>query len=218
MQRLQTPSWTWWIKSNLLQMRPSENDTWPRNGPPRFLASVREVGTIMPWDALPEHINEPHEWEGTDWDNWFQRSWIKIKGWFAYGPRSKHWWARWQQPVLKFGYGVKRWEHLKHPDLYLKDRKFDNPKTVAVLQEDGYFPSVVQYWSRAHFLLTYAPGSLGLGWGVSFHWFWPWAKPLPYPEKGDFTIKDMVSVRFGTRWDKDQVNWFPSAAIGGDFV
>lgn len=172
----------------------------------------------MPWDALPEHINEPHEWEGTDHDNWAQRWLLKIKGWMAYSVRSKHWWAKWRQPVLEFGWGVKRWEHLDKPDLYFEHRSKDTPGTTRKLHRQGYFPSVVQYWSRWHFLLTYAPGSFGIGWHVSFHCFWPWAKPAPYPERRDFTILEMFSIRFGTRFDKDNVNWFPSAAVGGDFV
>lgn len=172
----------------------------------------------MPWDALPEHIDEPHEWKGTDWDTKVQRWLLKFKGWFAYGPRSKHKWAQWRTPKLVFGYGVHRWENLKHEDLYLPNRGFDTAKTVEVVSEDGYFPSVIQYWSRAHILLTYAPGSYGFGWHLSFHFFWPWAKPTAYPDRKDFTIKEMFSFRIGARYDKDDVHWFPSAAIGGDFV
>lgn len=41
----------------------------------------------MPRCALPEKLDEPEEWKGTDWDNWFQRPLLKIKHWFAFGPR-----------------------------------------------------------------------------------------------------------------------------------
>ena len=172
----------------------------------------------MPWDALPEHLNSPEKWKGTDWDNGLQRWLLKFKGWFAYGPRSKHKWAQWDLPKCIIGLGVYRWEAIKLSDLYLPLRKFSTAKSTRILREDGYFPSVVQYWSRAHFLLTYAPGSHGFGWHLSLHFFWPWANPTKFPERSDFTIKEMFSFRIGARFDKDFVHWFPSAAVGGDFV
>jgi hypothetical protein len=61
----------------------------------------------MPWSALPEHLNSPEKWAGTDdskvaWMNWR----LKVKGWFAYGPRAKEWWARWRtSPVCLFKIG-----------------------------------------------------------------------------------------------------------------
>lgn len=203
----------------------------------------------MPWDALPEHIDEPHEWEGTDWDNKWQRWLLQIKGFFFFGPRARQrwvisfvpfplililpftiwvtgwsWWyllplipiplkAKWKSPPrLIFGYGVTRWESFDRNDLVLDKSKFQFWFNTKGLVENGYFPSVVQYWSPRHFLLTWP-------YHVSFHTFWPWKKPETYPTKRDYTIKEMISHRHGARFDKDNVYNFPSTApVTGDFV
>ena len=168
---------------------------------------------MSPWDALPDHIDEPKEWDKTDWDNKWQRWLLKFKGWFAYGPRSRHSWAAWKSPPkVLFGLGIYRWEHLKHGDLYLPLRKFTTAKSTAVLRGDGYFPSVNQYWSRFHLMIQWP-------FQISVHWYWPWKSVPKFPGRpGDFTIKEMVYLRLGARYDKDDVYWFPSAAAGGDFV
>lgn len=41
----------------------------------------------MPKCALPEHIDEPGEWENTDDDVWYMRWRMYIKGWFAFANR-----------------------------------------------------------------------------------------------------------------------------------
>jgi len=77
---------------------------------------------MAPWDCLPKHIDEPHEWDGYDDDDHFYTRWRKkIKGWFAIGNaanRSKHKWANWRKwPLVIFmakGSGAYRVENDVH--------------------------------------------------------------------------------------------------------
>ena len=149
----------------------------------------------MPWDALPEHIDTPGEWEGTDWDVWYQRWMLKIKGVFAYGPRSNHWWAKWR-PIPKdlINLHATRKETVKN---------FDSNEVLV-------YTSVIQYWQRWHLLIQWPLH-------VSFHVYWAGKDVLPEPARKDFTIKNMVYIRLGARFDNDQVYWMPSLFIGGDW-
>jgi len=71
---------------------------------------------MSPWDALPEHINEPNEWDGKDDDDHWYTKWRKqVKGWFAFSAigRSKHKWAnfrRYPKNIFKIGKGTWRYE------------------------------------------------------------------------------------------------------------
>lgn len=64
----------------------------------------------MPWDALPPHINEPHEWDGKDDDDhWYTRWRKQVKGWFAFGPRCRARWARFRNwPITLFCWSSNR--------------------------------------------------------------------------------------------------------------
>lgn len=151
----------------------------------------------MPWDALPEHIDEPSEWEGTDWDNRWQRWMLKIKGFFAYGHRSKHWWAKWR---------------VVPKDLINKNatrREIYDELRDGVNYSHGY-TSVIQYWERWHFLVQWP-------FHVSFHVYWKKGTVPKKPNNRDFKITEMIYIRFGARFDNDGVYWFPSFFIGGDF-
>jgi len=147
--------------------------------------------------ALPEHINESHEWAGTDHDTWLMRWYIPFKIKFCvYGPRAKESWARWRRiPKTLANLNASRIETLQD----------------CLTKELLECPSVIQYWERWHFLVQWPLH-------FSFHYYWPWTKvPKSTVRPGDFTIKDMVYIRFGARFDQDQVYWFPSAFVGGDF-
>lgn len=166
----------------------------------------------MPWDALPEHIDEPHEWEGTDWDNWFQKSWLKIKGWFAYGPRSNHWWAKWREtpiPLIMLNCRRLVYTDSSQPD-YLATKKHWFPWNSKEWREKKYYPAIIQYWTR---------WSFGIAWPFHFHFHFYFKKKTipPHPDSRDFSIFEMVFLRFGARRDQDKVYWFPSLFIGGDF-
>jgi len=116
---------------------------------------------MSPWDCLPEHINEPHEWDGYDDDDHFYTRWRKkVKGWFAIGNaanRSKHKWANWRElPITLFvthGVGSLRFEST--------DGSFDivMPSTkrtwwYEVPNSDLYL-SRVQYWCGWHIALEW---------------------------------------------------------------
>ena len=149
----------------------------------------------MPWSALPEHIDEPEEWKDTDWDNPLQRWMLKIKGWFAYGPRATERWAKWR-PVPK---------DLININATRKERVRD-----VTTQTFLSYTSVIQYWTRYHLLIQWP-------FHISFHIYWRKKDVLPQPERKDFSIKNMVYFRFGARFDNDQVYWFPAIFIGGDW-
>jgi len=154
-----------------------------------LLLSVEE-GIAVPRSALPSHLDEPSEWRGTDWDNPCQRWMLKFKHWFAFGPRATEWWARWR-PVPKDLIAV-------------------NCRRIETINGLAY-TSVIQYWSRFSVLIQWP-------FHVMIHWYWPWTKIPDEPDiPGDFIFLDMIFVRFGARFDNDQVYWFPSFFIGGDF-
>lgn len=101
----------------------------------------------MPWSALPEHLNSPEKWKGTDMDTFLWRWTLKIKGWFAFGPRAKEWWARWRPvpvDIFKINDGTE-WRY--------------------EIVNDLSYTSRVQYWSRWHLLIQW-PLS------ISFHFYW----------------------------------------------
>ena len=164
----------------------------------------------MPWDALPEHINTPEEWYGTDWDNPLQRWLLYIKGWFAYSAvgRSRYWWANWRRfPKLLFAFkGKGPWR--------IEDDEKAYPLTdLSLLDHTKEYLSVIQYWTRWHFACQLWPFHL------QFHFYWRQKYVPKVPNNnGDSTIFRMVSWRIGCRRDSDQVYWFPAIAFGGDFT
>ena len=170
----------------------------------------------MPKSALPDHIDEPHEWDGTDWDWWGQKWMLKIKHWFAYGPRAKEWWARWREvPIVLFGIkgaGPWRYEYTKDgkPDFF-----YDENNCIGfwhkVPHPDLYYLAVTQYFSRWHFAVQWP-------FHVTFHIYFTKDIPIqPQRPEEDYTIRTMFFIRFGARRDADRVYWFPSMFVGGDF-
>ena len=149
----------------------------------------------MPWSALPPHIDDEHEWKGTDWDkpglSWHN----KYKGWFAYGPRAKEKWARWRtipRVLVKLkGKGPWRYE-------------------TDDLSGKSYL-SRVQYWTRWHFQIQWP-------FMVAFHIYWR-AKDVPQePNRlSDATIKKMFFFYGPGHRDGDAVYWCPSFFVGGSW-
>jgi len=151
----------------------------------------------MPWDSLPEHIDTPEEWHGTDWDTKAQRWMLKIKGWFAYGHRSKHWWAKWRivpKDLLNI--------HATRREIY-------DTKIGHTAMSYGY-TSVIQYWERWHLLIQWP-------FHISFHIYWKKSTVPKKPNKRDYGITEIFYFRAGARFDNDGVYWFPSLFIGGDW-
>mgnify|MGYP006957730104 CR=1 FL=1 len=147
----------------------------------------------MTWSALPEHLNSPEKWAGTDdskvaWMNWR----LKVKGWFAYGPRATQWWAKWHTPpkcLFKLG-GDGAWRYETDP------------------MSGRLYLSRIQYWKR---------------WHVAIQWpFFIQASIYPKKEDtmpfGDFAgssvDKKVTYAYLGCSYDQDGVYWFPSGFIG----
>jgi len=146
----------------------------------------------MPWSALPEHLNSPEKWAGTDdskvpWMNWR----LKVKGWFAYGPRATQWWARWKTPpvcLFKIG-GAGAWR-------YETDPFTGKP-----------YLSRIQYWKTWHFAIQ-------LPFWIQFHWY---KKPyiMAYPRCDGSSVDGKLWYFYGpASYDSDGVYWFPAAFIG----
>jgi hypothetical protein len=161
---------------------------------------------MSPWDALPEHIDEPGEWAGTDDDTWLMRWRLKIKGWFAYSYRSRYWWARWRKtPIVLFavrGKGLWRFENDVN-DLTCVDL---NPCWKS--DERPFYLSRVQYYCRWHFKIMWPLFIAG-------H-VYPKAADVPKPGEpvGDAQDGKLYQAYAGAARDADQVYWFPSAATG----
>lgn len=154
----------------------------------------------MPWDALPEHINTPEKWAGTDWDNPWQRWLLRIKGIFAYSAcgRSKHQWANWRTwPITLVKVGgsgewryendIRSWVTLSYPDSYL---------------------SAIQYFKRWHFAVQWP-------FHVTFHVYFSQKSVPTFPTRPSKSVDGrMLYLRFGARRDADKVYWFPSLFLG----
>lgn len=160
---------------------------------------------MAPWDALPEHINEPSEWKNTDDDKvWWMRWRLKIKGWFAYSYRSKYWWARWRRtPKVLFaikGAGPWRFENDRF-DYMGEELKFAEVSP-------GWYLSRIQYYCRWHFKIMWPLFIAG-------H-VYPKAADVPKPGEpvGDAQDGKLYQAYAGAARDADQVYWFPSAAAG----
>lgn len=111
----------------------------------------------MSWSALPEHLNSPEKWKGTDNDKWWMRWEIQTKGWWAFGPRAKEWWARWREiPIVLFaikGKGPWRWEDAD------SDRELLDYSSGCMANGDltkaRWILSRVQYYCQWHFAIQW---------------------------------------------------------------
>lgn len=168
----------------------------------------------MTKSALPKHLDEAKEWDGTDWDTWLQRPLLKIKHWFAFGPRAKERWARWREfPMVLFavrGRGNWRFEDTDGSSQYKdvegsKSIFFENNlhKHAVGGMQLGYL-STIQYWAK---------------WHIAVQWPFHFTAHVYFKEPPEFQEKPkddhrMVFVRFGARRDADMVYWFPSLFVG----
>lgn len=147
----------------------------------------------MPMDAMPERLQNPDNWKGTDMDNWYQRWILKyVHGWFAYGPRSKRWWAKWQVPpknLLKLG-GDKNWRLENDPWTGFK------------------YISRIQYWKRWHVQVHWP-------FMFAFHFYFKESDVLPTSvDSGASVDGKLFYFYIGAHYDQDCVYWFPSAFAG----
>lgn len=154
----------------------------------------------MPIDALPEGFKDQAAGTNTDWNNPIQKYWHK--SWFAYGPRSSHWWAKWREfPITVFairGDGVFR----------VEDDKCDFPFGITFRKifwwehKDKYL-SAIQYWTKWGFQLQWP-------FHIQAHYYID-ERPR-YPEQAG--NRRVFYFRIGARRDADKVYWFPSLFIG----
>jgi len=162
----------------------------------------------MPWSALPEHLNSPEKWKGTDWDNPVQRWMLKYKGWLAFGPRAIEWWARWREiPKVLLalrGAGCWRWEFtdggsevFDYTGRLLKDTSLTN---------SFFYLSNIQYYCRWHLVFQWP-------FHVTFSWYFK-ESSVPTPGKSTSVTGKVLFIRFGARRDSDIVYWCPSLFVG----
>ncbi len=145
----------------------------------------------MPWDALPDHINQPHNWNGKDDDDhWYTRWRKQVKGYFAFGPRSKHWWARFREwPITVFAMRGKGFFRLEDDTVAVpleSERLFCwwNPN------EDGFYLSRVQYWTKWH---------IALQWPLFLHGHYgQWQGYIGFKRDADRVY--WLSLYFGRTW------------------
>lgn len=144
----------------------------------------------MPKSALPEHLNEPYEWNGKDDDQHWYTSWRKqVKGWFAYGPRAKEKWAKWRESPKV---------------LYFKN--WNGPIRYEWEEAGAPYISRVQLWCRAHIQFQWPLF-------VAAHWYQKKKDIVPYPYRGDRDGK-LWFFYLGAKRDADRVYWFPALYIG----
>jgi hypothetical protein len=158
----------------------------------------------MPWDALPEHLNSPEKWKGTDNDVWYMRWEILTKGWMAFGPRSKKWWAAWQFPpkeVFKIG-GAGKWRY--------------EVVACSTCTPIGWHP-----WTALSRCQYYKRWALTVMWPlqITFHVYWK-ASDVPefgQPFDNNFSIKKLLFMYGPIHWDADLIYWLLSFYLGGQW-
>ncbi len=144
------------------------------------------------FDALPPHIDEPSEWIGKDHDKVWYTRWVKyVKGWFAVGPLSNYWWARWRDVPI---------------DLF---RVNDGTPWRTEWVKGKEYTSRVQYWSKWHFLVQWPLN-------FSFHYYWDDAAIPVFPNMPkDLDWHKLLNVYGITHFDQDRVYWLLSFFLGG---
>lgn len=151
----------------------------------------------MPWSALPDHIDEPEEWNNRDDDqHWYTRWRKSVKGWFAFGPRATEWWARFRTwPITLFawfGEGESRWEN----DIFAL-RSVNDSVYLYNSKPNKVYLSRVQYWIRWH---------VQLAWPLffCFHFYWKNEDVGSYPVRP--RLKGWAGY-IGFKRDADLVYW-----------
>jgi hypothetical protein len=164
----------------------------------------------MPRSALPEKIDEAHEWSGKDDDQHWYTRWRKYaKPWMAFGPRSKEWWARWREvPVVlyaKKGPGYWRFEADGKPDLW---SDVEDPRKFLKYQP-SYYLSRNQLWCEWHKQIQWP-------FFVCEHRYLDPKDVIPVGRREDRDGKIEMKY-FGAKRDADRVFWFPAIYPGKNF-
>lgn len=156
-------------------------------------------------EALPEHIDEPSEWKGTDHDNWLFRWFIPIKlKYLCFGPRDSHKWHKWREwPIVLFAKGSK--------DIWrIEDDVSDEGRLTPKPFPEEYL-SRIQYWKRWHIAIQWP-------FFLVFHFYFRQKDVPQYPHHvtpdGLSTDGKLFYFYFGAHRDADKVYWIPSVFIG----
>jgi len=181
----------------------------------------------MPWSALPDHLNTPEKWAGTDHDTKWTRWLLHLKGWMAYGPRAKQQWARWREfPKTLFALRSKQGVFRVETEGWERDSSWDcdwNVRVFSFLDEiyawrdlsDSISEMTPGYLSRVQ---KYARWSFQIQWPflVAFHWYNRATNVPKYgnPTPSGFADGKLWFFYFGAHRDADKVYMFPSAYFG----
>lgn len=170
----------------------------------------------MPWSALPEHLNSPEKWKGTDHDQWWGSRWLLyIKGWFAFGPRAKESWARWREwPTTLFacfGEGPTRfetetWERGSERQMVQYTGNLFAYKPPKILRTPWYL-SRLQLYTRWHFQIQWP-------FLIAFHWYFNKNDVLKYTGEKQSVKGKWIYGYFGAHRDTDKYYMVCSAYLG----
>jgi hypothetical protein len=155
----------------------------------------------MPRCALPEHIDEPHEWDGKDDDQfWFTRWRKRVKHLFAFSHRCKPGIALSPFPPFIL---TRQWRNAPVELLLLKGKG----EARYEAEDDGpVYLSRQQLWCRWH---------IQIQWPLffAFHWYWKSKNVLPFLTKEDRDGK-IVFFYVGAKRDADGIFWWPAIFFG----
>lgn len=175
----------------------------------------------MPKSALPVYLQNDANWKGTDWDTWYQRWMIPLKGWFAYGPHATEWWAKWREwPKTLFFIRSKQGVTRLESETIVRDSSWEDYATTdrifnwnwwVQIPNTGVFTlgylSRIQYYTRWSFQIQWP-------FLIAAH-FYPNAADVPeYGKPRPDTDGKVWFGYIGAHRDADKVYWFPSTFLG----
>ena len=160
----------------------------------------------VPKSALPEHIDEAHEWDGKDDDQHWYTKWRKyVKGWFAFGPRATERWAKWRKyPIILVavrGNGFWRFE-----DDVQDGTPTPSHRCMKWASAEPWYLSRIQLWTRWHIQIQWPLF-------IAAHYYKRSEDRLQFPDKADRDGK-LWFFYVGAKRDADKVYWCPAIYIG----
>jgi hypothetical protein len=148
----------------------------------------------MPLSALPERLQNPDAWKGTDWDVWYLRWILKypwVHGLFSYGPRATQGWARWRVPALNV--------------VKLGDHRAWRYETDPWSKKE--YLSRIQYYKRWHLQIQWP-------FMIAFHFYFREADVPSLIDPLPNTDNKLFYFYIGAHYDQDCIYWCPSAFLG----
>lgn len=191
--------------------------------------------------ALPEHLDEPGEWKGTDDDqSWFFRWRLYVKEWFAFGPRSpvgvalaifpppllfawlvgRHfgmawsWWFLW--PIFPV---ARKWR--PKPFVIFGFCGKGNWRLERTTGGEASAPQQSMIWWDLEGVYYLSRVQYWTRWHVALQWpfclqwhFYPKAKDVPMVMTRADTDGKLWFGYGGSHYDNDRIFWWPSAFLG----